>query len=1238
METKLQNNSINHDDEEAAILQSAGGTVREQTSYETQVLKEAIQSNAPKLTGVGFPDLNSIVPTRTNNHGAKRVKMSPLEQRLNEQEVTHVLTMLRNVKHNLDAIESSTKSESKEAQVLRMKYHILLTYLATNTSVKSHELGISMSRDKQMEERRKHDLLRPRHASQTPGVESSAQTTRLKSKITSKQACSRLEQIKMGEDNLSNNTSFGKQAIEARKATLDRAASKKLTMMRSKKEMAGDEWIDPKVLYEKRMARLERRKRRRGDKDSFSQEENNARSTTTENETEIKHFLTPSQSSSSPKKSQVVHCGICDQDISVPLRCTVDVDSFLSRHMQSCSGRRKPPLRTRTSSKRFVNDDEIGDIESSDDELSKSVSVIEKEEFSDGISLRRSLDDFNEHDYEDRVDDWLENGITNMKNMSEKLDSDEAPGSVVLDGEYEIPAWINDRLFGYQRTGLRWLWELHQQECGGILGDEMGLGKTIQMCSFLGSMASSRKLKSVLIIAPATLLSHWLAELSIWAPGLRRVLLHNSGENNRNPSRTLFKRLDTWLNRARAERINEPIDEKDLNEQDPNLFIGTGYVVLTTYENIRRHADIWIAHQWSYVVVDEGQKIRNPDADVTIACKRLRTSNRILLSGTPIQNDLRELWSLFDFVFPGRLGTLPVFLAEFADPIKRGGYSNASPMQVQLAYRCALVLRDLINPYLLRRQKKDIEEITRMPGKTENVLFCKLSVRQRRMYEAYLQSDEVQSIIRGSKQCFGPIIMLRKICNHPDLICGSNQAAYESFLRNGFVNEEDIGDTSSDDDSSVIEIEQDNLIERSGKLEILAKILPLWKKQGHRVLIFSQWKKMLNIIQHFMNMQGYKYERLDGNTNVGSRQNLVDKFNNDDSIFAMLLTTKTGGVGLNLTGANRIILYDPDWNPQSDAQARERAFRFGQTRAVTVYRLITAGTIEEKIYQRQIFKTAITNQVLQDPRQRRMFSQNDLRDLFTLKRDVSSMVKGGDGVTETGEIAKGRGVIDIDDMDEVEVDDNKETIEEVLKSKGLAGIFDHDVIDKPFAKSSLTANEMESEAKQRARKAAAALAESLTSSDPDNFTPTWTGTTGAEPKRFGGVTKGNVAIGRFGSGVRNNGFTHDDAENKFSLGQKPTLTSSSLLDQIQKRRNDIATGGESATNTAKEDDVAINLMKRIKSFLKLYYDKCGRGPTTSEILDEFNDVNNSDAALFKSMLKHLAGVDGGRWQLKSKRI
>lgn len=189
----------------------------------------------------------------------------------------------------------------------------------------------------------------------------------------------------------------------------------------------------------------------------------------------------------------------------------------------------------------------------------------------------------------------------------------------------------------------------------------------VQVSSFLGSMASNRLLDSVLIVAPATMLSHWLKELAVWAPGLRRILVHRSGETDgisRVISRAMLRSLQKWLKHSRADRVNEPIDDDDYNNSKEHSFCGTGYAIVTTYENIRRSPDEWTGHNWSYVVLDEGQKIRNPDADVTLAVKRLRTPHRLLLSGTPIQNELRELWSLFDFIFPGRLGTLPAFEAE----------------------------------------------------------------------------------------------------------------------------------------------------------------------------------------------------------------------------------------------------------------------------------------------------------------------------------------------------------------------------------------------------------------------------------------------------------------------------------------------------------------------------------------------------------------------------------------------
>jgi DNA excision repair protein ERCC-6 len=221
-------------------------------------------------------------------------------------------------------------------------------------------------------------------------------------------------------------------------------------------------------------------------------------------------------------------------------------------------------------------------------------------------------------------------------------------------------------------------------------------GKTVQVGSFLGVLAASRKLRSVLIVAPATMLQHWLNELAKWAPGLRRVLIHASGENDgssRTMTPNLLRSLAKWLKRARSDRLNEAIDEEDWETMEHHSFCGTGYAVVTTYENLRRNIDTYTEHPWSYFVLDEAQKIRNPDAAITLACKKIRTPHRLAMTGTPIQNDLRELWSLFDFVFPGRLGTLPAFEQEFADPIKRGGYSNASAMHVQLSYRCALMLR-----------------------------------------------------------------------------------------------------------------------------------------------------------------------------------------------------------------------------------------------------------------------------------------------------------------------------------------------------------------------------------------------------------------------------------------------------------------------------------------------------------------------------------------------------------------
>ncbi|XP_031563807.1 DNA excision repair protein ERCC-6-like [Actinia tenebrosa] len=549
-------------------------------------------------------------------------------------------------------------------------------------------------------------------------------------------------------------------------------------------------------------------------------------------------------------------------------------------------------------------------------------------------------------------------------------DSEEEMPDMEFDNRMKIPGNIWHRLYAYQQTGVKWLWELHCQQAGGIVGDEMGLGKTIQVIAFLaglkysniGSKKSRHSLGPVLIVCPVTVLQQWVAEFHKWSPEFRVAVLHDTG-SYQGYKETLVRKI-----------------------------CQANGVIVTSYSGVRMNADCLLAQRWDYVILDEGHKIRNPDAEITLICKQFRTPHRIILSGTPMQNNLRELWSLFDFVFPGKLGTLPVFMTEFSVPITTGGYANASSIQVQTAYKCACVLRDTINPYLLRRLKKDVKMSLDLPDKNEQVLFCRLTEEQRELYQEYLDSREVQSILAGNYKVFPGLIMLRKICNHPDLTsqAGSLIKAKQDKLKaeKGLLQPPDEDDGYGD-------------WRRGGKMIVVEALLKLWKAQGHRVLLFSQTRQMLNILEMFVKSRGYSYRRMDGSTSVSSRQPLVNKFNQDPSIFVFLLTTRVGGIGVNLIGADRVIIYDPDWNPSTDTQARERSWRIGQLKKVTIYRLLTSGTIEEKIYHRQIFKQFLTNRVLKDPKQRRFFKTNDLFELFTL--DESYKKQG----TETSAIFAG---------------------------------------------------------------------------------------------------------------------------------------------------------------------------------------------------------------------------------------
>ncbi|KAM9345390.1 DNA excision repair protein ERCC-6 [Symphorus nematophorus] len=579
---------------------------------------------------------------------------------------------------------------------------------------------------------------------------------------------------------------------------------------------------------------------------------------------------------------------------------------------------------------------------------------------------KKCKDDGDLEYYRQRIRKWKRQRLREREEKRERGEELTDDSDEEFDEGFKVPGFLWKKLFKYQQTGVRWMWELHCQQAGGILGDEMGLGKTIQVISFLAGLSYSKLrtrgsnyryvgLGPTVIVCPATVMHQWVKEFHTWWPPFRVAVLHETGSFTSNKEKLI-----------------------------PEIAACHG-ILITSYSAIRNMQDTLQRWDWHYIILDEGHKIRNPNAGVTRACKQFRTPHRFILSGSPMQNNLKELWSLFDFVFPGKLGTLPVFMEQFSVPITMGGYSNASPVQVQTAFKCASVLRDTINPYLLRRMKADVKANLSLPDKNEQVLFCRLTEEQRQVYQSFLDSKEVYQILNGDMQVFSGLIALRKICNHPDLFSGGPRML-RGIPEDQLTEEEHFG-----------------YWKRSGKLIVVESLLRLWFKQGHRVLLFTQSRQMLDILEVFVRENNYPYLKMDGTTTIASRQPLIARFNEDKSIFIFLLTTKVGGLGVNLTGANRVIIYDPDWNPSTDTQARERAWRIGQKQQVTIYRLLTAGTIEEKIYHRQIFKQFLTNRVLKDPKQRRFFKSNDIYELFTL-----SDPDGAQG-TETSAIFAGTG-------------------------------------------------------------------------------------------------------------------------------------------------------------------------------------------------------------------------------------
>ncbi|ODQ66507.1 hypothetical protein NADFUDRAFT_57271 [Nadsonia fulvescens var. elongata DSM 6958] len=864
----------------------------------------------------------------------------------------------------------------------------------------------------------------------------------------------------------------------------------------------------------------------------------------------------------------------------------------------------------------------------------------------------RNLDDGDEFVYQQRVSQWIRKrgdfrrklGVEDScPDEDEWLKTHPTEADAVLEGSFKIPGDIYPSLFDYQKTGVQWLWELYTQKTGGIIGDEMGLGKTIQVVSFIAGLHYSGKLnKPVLVVCPATVMRQWVNEFHTWWPPLRVAILHSigSGVIRGSGSKKDFDSEDEeFFNTEYVPEESEPFKPSSSTKNKISSIIDRvfekGHVLVTTYAGLRSYRSELLNKNWGICVLDEGHKIRNPDSDISLVCKQVKTPHRVILSGTPIQNNLTELWSLFDFVFPGRLGTLPVFQTQFSVPINIGGYANATNIQVQTAYKCAVVLRDLITPYMLRRMKADVA--SDLPKKSEKVLFCRLTKQQKDAYVGFLKSKEMESISTGRRQMLYGVDILRKICNHPDL------ADRDTLLRR---EDYDYGAPH-----------------KSGKMQVLKALLDLWISQGHRTLLFSQTRQTLDILEMFVsNLNGVKFLRMDGTTAIGQRQALVDKFNDDASYHIMLLTTRVGGLGVNLTGANRVIIYDPDWNPSTDVQARERAWRLGQKKDVIIYRLMIAGSIEEKIYHRQIFKQFLTNKILKDPKQKRFFKMNDLHDLFVLGNPDDE-----EGGTETGglfsgvekqlnntvhkknpsrfssgskrkktqvskdsddfySVAEMNGVSSLVDYQTGEEEKDKKrskknsdedgVLEGIFSNSGVYSTLEHDSIMEATRPETLL---VEREASRVASEAAQALKESRRIALRAQIgTPTWTG-------KFG-------SAGRFG---------RSSPSSQIPNG----MSSKSILQSIKYRRE----LEEKATSTAADtvnlgggigiltDVQKTGLISRIRDYLASQPDKMAK---SLDIIQNLNMkvTGPQEVATVRQMLKELATWNGdqSKWSLKTE--
>ncbi|XP_031255317.1 switch 2 isoform X1 [Pistacia vera] len=590
------------------------------------------------------------------------------------------------------------------------------------------------------------------------------------------------------------------------------------------------------------------------------------------------------------------------------------------------------------------------------------------------------------------------------------------------DGEVpliQVPASINCRLLEHQREGVKFLYRLYKNNHGGVLGDDMGLGKTIQTIAFLaavfgkdgelGDSTISKENKvgkkgSVLIICPTSVIHNWEIEFSRWST-FNVSFYHGSNR-------------DLILEKLEAYGVE---------------------VLITSFDTYRIHGSILSKVKWEIVIVDEAHRLKNEKSKLYTACLKIKTQKRIGLTGTIMQNKIMELFNLFDWVAPGSLGTREHFREFYDEPLKHGQRSTAPERFVRIADERKQHLVSVLHKYLLRRTKEEtIGHL--MMGKEDNVVFCAMSDLQKRVYTRMLQLPDIQCLINKDLPCscgspltqvecckrivpdgiiwpylhrdnpdgcdscpfclvLPCLVKLQQVSNHLELIKPNprdepdKQKKDAEFASAVFGPDIDLvgGNAQSESFMGLSDVKH------CGKMRALEKLMLSWASKGDKILLFSFSVRMLDILEKFLIRKGYSFSRLDGSTPINLRQPLVDDFNSSPSKQVFLISTRAGGLGLNLVSANRVVIFDPNWNPAQDLQAQDRSFRFGQKRHVVVFRFLSAGSLEELIYTRQVYKQQLSNIAVSGKMEKRYFEgvqdckefQGELFGICNLFRDLS---------------------------------------------------------------------------------------------------------------------------------------------------------------------------------------------------------------------------------------------------------